>query len=63
MLSEWFGPVLRRVGFPVEILPLGIMRPLSGSGSLGIVTELISVHGPDSEDVLAELTAFREADR
>jgi spore maturation protein B len=24
------------------------MRPLSGSGSLGIVTELINVHGPDS---------------
>jgi spore maturation protein B len=48
MLSEWLGPALRRVGFPVEILPLGIMRPLSGSGSLGLVTELISVHGPDS---------------
>ena len=48
MLSEWLDPVLRRVGFPAEILPLGIMRPLSGSGSLGIVTELINVHGPDS---------------
>jgi len=48
MLSEWLGPALRRVGFPVEILPLGIMRPLSGSASLGLVTELIGVHGPDS---------------
>jgi len=48
MLSQWLDPVLRRVGFPAEILPLGIMRPLSGSGSLGIVTELINVHGPDS---------------
>jgi spore maturation protein B len=48
MLSEWLDPALRRVGFPVEILPLAIMRPLSGSGSMGIVTELISVHGPDS---------------
>jgi len=48
MLSHWMDPVLRRVGFPVEILPLAIMRPLSGSGSMGIVTELIKVHGPDS---------------
>ncbi len=48
MLSHWLDPVLRRVGFPVEILPLAIMRPLSGSGSMGIVTELIKVHGPDS---------------
>ena len=48
MLSQWLDPVLGKVGFPTEILPLGIMRPLSGSGSLGIVTELINVHGPDS---------------
>jgi len=48
MLARWMDPVLQRVGFPVEILPLAIMRPLSGSGSMGIVTELIKVHGPDS---------------
>ena len=48
MLARWLDPILRRVGFPVEIVPLAIMRPLSGSGSLGIVTELITTHGPDS---------------
>jgi spore maturation protein B len=48
MLAGWLEPVLRHVGFPVEILPLAIMRPLSGSGSMGIVTELIKAHGPDS---------------
>ncbi|MEJ2110539.1 MAG: spore maturation protein [Acidobacteriota bacterium] len=48
MLAEWLGPILGKVGFPVEVLPVGIMRPLSGSGSLGIVTELIQTHGPDS---------------
>jgi spore maturation protein B len=48
MLADWLNPVLSRIGFPVEILPLAIMRPLSGSGSLGIVTELVKVHGPDS---------------
>ena len=48
LLAQWLDPVLRRVGFPVEILPLAIMRPLSGSGSMGIVAELVKVHGPDS---------------
>ena len=48
MLAVWLGPALERIGFPIEILPLAIMRPLSGSGSLGIVTELVKVHGPDS---------------
>jgi spore maturation protein B len=33
---------------PPETLPMALMRPLSGSGSLGIMTELMSVHGPDS---------------
>ena len=48
LIARWLDPVLRRVGFPVEILPLAILRPLSGSGSLGVVTELIRAHGPDS---------------
>jgi spore maturation protein B len=48
MLSQWLNPLLSRIGFPVEILPLAIMRPLSGSGSMGIVTELINAFGPDS---------------
>lgn len=48
LLTRWLGPGLQRIGFPVDILPLAIMRPLSGSGSMGIVTELIKTHGPDS---------------
>lgn len=48
MLAQWTGPVLQKIGFPVEILPVAIMRPLSGSGALGMATELIQVHGPDS---------------
>ena len=36
------------IGMPAEALPMALMRPLSGSGSLGIMTEIIKVHGPDS---------------
>lgn len=36
------------IGMPAEALPMALMRPLSGSGSLGIMAEIMKVHGPDS---------------
>lgn len=41
-------PVTNLIGMPAEALPMALMRPLSGSGSLGIMTEIIKTHGPDS---------------
>ncbi|MDR3668445.1 MAG: nucleoside recognition domain-containing protein [Ignavibacteriaceae bacterium] len=41
-------PLTNLIGMPAEALPMALMRPLSGSGSLGIMSEIISVHGPDS---------------
>ena len=58
MLARWLDPVMRVVGMPAEILPLAIMRPLSGSGSLGIVTELVKTHGPDSFIARLAATAY-----
>lgn len=42
------SPLTNLIGMPAETLPVAVMRPLSGSGSLGIVTELMNEHGPDS---------------
>lgn len=51
-MDNWLIPLLRFVtdpiGFPAEALPMALMRPLSGSGSLGIMAETMAVHGPDS---------------
>lgn len=41
-------PLTDIIGMPAEALPMAIMRPLSGSGSLGVMAETISVHGADS---------------
>ncbi len=41
-------PLLVAIGAPPEVLPLAVMRPLSGSGALGLATELMRVYGPDS---------------
>ncbi len=47
-LAWVLSPITELIGMPAEVLPAAVMRPLSGSGSLGIITELISTHGPDS---------------
>lgn len=51
-MDNWLIPLLRiitdPIGFPAEALPMALMRPLSGSGSLGIMAETMAVHGPDS---------------
>jgi spore maturation protein SpmA len=48
LLSRALAPAMLAVGFPPEMLPLVLMRPLSGSGTLGLFTELVKTHGPDS---------------
>jgi spore maturation protein SpmA len=48
MLSRALDPFFSRIGFPTELAPLVFMRPLSGSGTMGIFTELVGTHGPDS---------------
>jgi spore maturation protein B len=48
LLISVLQPVTTFIGMPPETLPMALMRPLSGSGSLGIMTELMKVHGPDS---------------
>lgn len=44
----FISPALRGLGVPAEVLPLGLLRPLTGTGSLAYTTDLIRVHGPDS---------------
>src|SRR5690606_10073035 len=41
-------PLANIVGIPSEILPLVVMRPISGMACLGIVAELFSIYGADS---------------
>lgn len=48
LAARALGPALNLVGMPAEVLPLAIMRPLSGSAALGLAAELIRTYGPDS---------------
>ena len=48
LLLSLLAPLLNLIGFPPENLPLALMRPLSGSGSLGLLTDLVNEYGADS---------------
>ncbi len=48
VLTSILSPVTNLIGMPPEALPMAFMRPLSGSGSLGLMTEIMKAHGPDS---------------
>ena len=48
MFSRALSPALNLIGFPTDLLPMVLVRPLSGSGSLGFFTELVKQFGPDS---------------
>src|ERR1051325_10656463 len=47
LLTKALRPVLETVRFPPELLPMALMRPLSGSGSLAIFSDLVKQLGPD----------------
>ncbi len=41
-------PVFKLLKIPVEIAPLVILKPFSGSGSLAVLTDVFSTYGVDS---------------
>jgi spore maturation protein B len=48
MFTDILAPITNFLGIPREILPLIILRPISGSGALGIVKDIIEHYGVDS---------------
>jgi spore maturation protein B len=48
MLLDWMRPFFNYIGVPTEVLPLAILRPITGAGSLAFSTDLIEQFGPDS---------------
>jgi spore maturation protein B len=48
LLNAGLKPLLRATGFPAELVPLAVLRTLTGSGSLAFTTDLIKTYGPDS---------------
>ncbi len=47
-ITKLISPVLGVLRFPEEIVPLAILRPISGSASMAIATDIIKQNGVDS---------------
>jgi spore maturation protein B len=60
-LSELLAPLTLRIGMPPEVLPVALMKPLSGSGSLGMVAEVVQAN-PDSFEAQVASTMFGSTD-
>jgi spore maturation protein B len=48
LLVGALSPVAHLIGMPPEALPMALLRPLSGSGSLGLMADIMKKYGPDS---------------
>ncbi len=47
-ITGLLAPLLKPLGLPPEILPLALLRPISGSGSLAVLSDIFTASGPDS---------------
>ena len=48
ILTQLLQPVCDCIGIPAEVLPLGLMRPVTGSGSFAILNSIMQRYGADS---------------
>lgn len=57
-LISGLRPLMTAIGIPPEIIPMAIVRPLTGSGSAAIVLDMINQFGEDSILVKMAATMF-----
>lgn len=48
LLGVWLRKPLACIGFPAELLPLAVVRPVSGSAALAVIRDILVKCGPDS---------------
>ena len=47
-LGTLLSPLLSKIGMPPDVLPLALLKPVSGSGALAMVKDIFDANGPDS---------------
>ena len=48
ILNNMIAPIGGLIGLPKEVIPLVLVKPLSGSGAVGILTDILKTYGPDT---------------
>jgi spore maturation protein B len=58
LLTKTLAPLTGLIGFPPQLVPLALLRPFSGTGSLALFQNLVSQYGPDSALTLTAATMY-----
>jgi spore maturation protein B len=58
IIAKALGPIPAALGFPVDLLPLVLVRPLSGGATTGVFNEIVSQFGPNHLNSLTAGTIF-----
>ncbi len=48
LIISFIAPLAEKAGIPAEVMPLIMIRPVSGSGAIGILSGILNDHGADS---------------
>ena len=48
LVFSFFNPFLEALNIPVSVLPMAMVRPISGTASLAIMSNIFELYGPDS---------------
>lgn len=48
LMTAVLAPICHLMGIQTEVLPLGLIRPVSGSGSFALLSSMLEEYGPDS---------------
>lgn len=48
-IINFFAPIIDKIGVPSEVMPLAIMKPISGSAAIGIGKDIMQTYGVDSK--------------
>lgn len=49
IITNVLSPVTNRIGLPSQVVPLALLRPISGSASLAVATDIMATYGVDSK--------------
>ena len=61
-LSGWLSPLFSFTGIPTEIASLILIKPLSGSGSIAVITDIVTRYGVDSYVARCACVAYGSAE-
>lgn len=48
LITHALSPFTERIGLPGEVVPLALLRPISGSGAMVVYNDILQAYGPDS---------------